>query len=85
MELVERISEFVARGTITLELRLPSERGGSPRAGCIGMEPFVTFITRDGFTCVIGTVPTRALEVFAPFLAEPLSDSVEKALPASTE
>jgi hypothetical protein len=39
----------------------------------------------EGFTRVIGTVPTRALEVFAPFLAEPLTNAEEKALPASTE
>jgi hypothetical protein len=33
----------------------------------------------DGFTRVTGTIPTRALEVFAPFLAVPAADSVDQA------
>jgi GTP-binding protein HflX len=83
-ELVERISEFVARGTITVELRLPSERADLlarlHRDGTVRDLHY-----EDGFTRVIGTVPTRALEVFAPFLAESVPDAAAEELPASTE
>src|SRR4029077_18125895 len=33
----------------------------------------------DGFTLVTGTIPSRALEVFAPFLAVQAADSVDQA------
>jgi GTPase len=71
-ELIERISEFVARGTISVELRVPAERAD-----------LLARLHRDGtvhearydhdFTHVTATIPTRSLEVYSPFLpaAEP--------------
>ena len=67
-ELVERISEFVSKGTITVDLRLPADRADLlarlHREGTIGelrYEGESTYLT--------ATMPTRALEVYAPFLA----------------
>ena len=67
-ELIERISEFVARGTMTVELCVPAARAD-----------LLARLHRDGtvnevqyehdFTRVVATIPTRSLEVFAPFLA----------------
>ena len=78
-ELVERISEFVARGTMTVELRLPSERADLlarlHRDGTVHELHY-----EDGFTRVVGTLPVRAFDTFAPFLAAPL----EEAVPASS-
>ncbi|MBA2585088.1 MAG: GTPase HflX [Chthoniobacterales bacterium] len=69
-ELVERISEFVGRGTMTVELRLPSTRAD-----------LLARLHRDGtvrevqyeeeWTRVVATIPNRALDVFAPFLPQP--------------
>ena len=83
-ELVERISEFVARGTMTVELRLPAARAD-----------LLARLHRDGtvrdlhydeeFTTVVATIPTRALEVFAPFLAVPLPDRRAAAQSAATQ
>ncbi len=66
-ELVERISDFVARGTLTVELRLPPERAD-----------LLARLHRDGtvdeveyagtYTHVRATMPSRSLETFAPFL-----------------
>jgi GTPase len=66
-ELIERISEFVARGTMSVELRVPATRGD-----------LLARLHRDGtvrdvryehdFTYVTAIIPTRSLEVFAPFL-----------------
>lgn len=66
-ELIERISDFVARGTISVELRVPAARAD-----------LLARLHRDGtvrdvrydhdFTHVTATIPTRSLEVFAPFL-----------------
>ena len=36
----------------------------------------------DGFTRVVATIPTRALEVFAPFLDAPLSEAIDEAVDA---
>ena len=67
MNLIERISDFVARGTISVELRVPAARAD-----------LLARLHRDGtvrdvryehdFTHVTATIPTRSLEVFAPFL-----------------
>ncbi|MBA2269129.1 MAG: GTPase HflX [Chthoniobacterales bacterium] len=83
-ELVERISEFVARGTMTVELRLPPARAD-----------LLARLHRDGtvrdvryehdFTHVVATIPTRSLEVFAPYLPAPVSDGVSHTVPASAE
>ncbi len=76
-ELIERASEFVARGTITVDLRLPSGRADLlARLHRDGTVRDLRY--EDGFACVVGTLPTRALEIFAPFLAVP--DSVDQAV-----
>lgn len=73
-ELVERISEFVARGTMTVELRLPSERADLlARLHRDGTVHELNY--EDGFTRVVGTLPVRALDVFAPYLAPPLEEA----------
>ncbi len=69
-ELVEHISEFVGRGIITVELRLPVARAD-----------LLARLNRDGnvrdvhyeheFTHVVATIPTRSLDLFAPFLPVP--------------
>jgi 50S ribosomal subunit-associated GTPase HflX len=83
-ELVERISEFVARGTMTVELRLPAAR--ADLLARLHRDGTVREIQYDGeFTTVTATIPTRALEVFAAFLAVPSPEPVGAALPASTE
>ena len=60
-ELVERISEFVARGTMTVELRLPSARADLlarlHRDGTVHELEY-----EDGFTRVVGTLPVRAFD-----------------------
>jgi GTP-binding protein HflX len=81
-ELIERISEFVARGTMTVELRLPAARAD-----------LLARLHRDGtvrevkyepdFTQVAATIPTRSLEAFAPFL--PLPIAVDEAVAATDE
>ncbi|HEX4630360.1 MAG TPA: GTPase HflX [Chthoniobacterales bacterium] len=69
-ELVERISEFVGRGAMTVDLRLPSERADLlarlHREGSVRDLHY-----EDGFTRVEAALPTRSLEVFAPFLSVP--------------
>jgi GTP-binding protein HflX len=66
-ELINRISEFVARGTITIALRLPSERADLlarlHREGSVHDLQY-----EEGFTRAAATIPTRSLEIFAPFL-----------------
>ena len=83
-ELVERISEFVARGTMTVELRLPTARAD-----------LLARLHRDGtvhdvkyehdFTNVVATIPTRGLEVFGPFLPAPDGDGVPQKISAAAE
>jgi GTP-binding protein HflX len=69
-ELIERISEFVARGTMTVELRIPAAR--SDLLARLHREATVRDLRYEhDFTYLLATVPTRSLEVFGPFLAEP--------------
>ncbi len=73
-ELVERISEFVARGTMTVELRIPAAR--ADLLARLHRDGVVLDVRYEGeFTDVVATIPTRSLEVFAPFLPAP-SESV---------
>src|SRR4051812_25187375 len=66
-ELIERVSEFVARGTISVELRVPAARGDLlARLHREGTVQDVRY--EHDFTHVTATIPTRSLEVFAPFL-----------------
>jgi GTP-binding protein HflX len=83
-ELVARISEFVARGTMTVELCVPAARADLiarlHREGTVHDAHY----TDDG-TRVVATIATRSLEVFAPFLAVPTTDSRPVATPALEE
>jgi GTP-binding protein HflX len=81
-ELVERVSEFVARGTMTVELRLPAAR--ADLLARLHRDGTVRDLQYDNeFTTVVATIPTRALEVFAAFLAVPHPDRLDAAVPAS--
>ncbi|MEO5754866.1 MAG: GTPase HflX [Chthoniobacterales bacterium] len=69
-QLIERISDFVARGTVTLELRLPPER--ADLLARLHRDGSVRDLRYEGeFTEVIATIPARALETYAPFLRQP--------------
>ena len=82
-ELVERISEFVARGTMTIELRVPAARADLlARLHREGTVQDVRY--DDDFTRVVATIPTRSLETFAPFLAA-AAESMDEAVPAALE
>jgi len=82
-ELVERISEFVARGSMTVELRLPSAR--ADLLARLHREGTIHEVHYDNdFTSIVATIPARALEVFAAFLALPLCDPLDEVVPAST-
>jgi GTP-binding protein HflX len=80
-ELIERISEFVARGTMTIALRLPSQRADLlarlHREGSVHELQY-----EETFTRVSATIPTRSLEIFAPFLDAPESALVNDAVPS---
>src|SRR6195256_139338 len=81
-ELIERISEFVTRGTISVELQIPAAR--ADLLARLHRDGTVREIRYDGeFTTVTATIPSRALEVFAAFLAVPLPEPLDAALPAS--
>lgn len=68
-ELVERISDFVARGTLTIELRLPPDR--ADLLARLHRDGSVRDLRYDGaFTEVVATMPSRLLEVYAPFLRD---------------
>jgi GTPase len=67
-ELVERISDFVSKGTMTVDLRLPASRADLlarlHREGTVGEVRY-----EHDAIYVTATIPTRALETFAPLLA----------------
>lgn len=73
--LVERISDFVSKGTVTVGLRIPAARADLlarlHREGTLAHIEYEEDIAR-----VVATIPQRALEVFEPFLA----DATESAL-----
>jgi len=82
-ELVERISEFVARGTMTIALRLPAAR--ADLLARMHREGTVHDVEYEGeFTRVIAAISTRSLEIFAPFLASP-AESVHERVPAALD
>jgi GTP-binding protein HflX len=69
-QLIDRISDFVARGTITVELRLPPDR--ADLLARLHREGSVRDLRYDGeFTEVVATMAARSLEIYAPFLAQP--------------
>ncbi len=82
-ELVERIAEFVARGTMTVELRLPAARGDLlaklHRDGTVHDVKY----EHDG-THVSALIPVRSLEMFAPFLAAD-AETAEAAVPVTID
>ncbi len=79
-ELIERISDFVARGTMTIDLRLPAAR--AELLARLHREGTVHDVRYEGeFSHVSATIPTRSLEVFAPFLAA--GESVDESVPAA--
>src|SRR3954468_20130662 len=80
-ELVERISEFVGRGTMAVAWRLPSER--ADLLARLHREGSVRELSyEEGFTRVVAAIPTRSLEVFAPFLALPDASLVDETVAA---
>jgi GTP-binding protein HflX len=83
-ELVERISEFVVRGTMTVELRIPAARADLlarlHRDGTV-----VEVQYDDDLTRVIATIPTRSLEIFAQFLPASEQPAIDDAVHASAE
>jgi len=82
-ELVGRLSEFVARGSMTVELRLPSAR--ADLLARLHREGTIHEVHYDNdFTSIVATIPARALEVFAAFLALPVCDPLDEVVPAST-
>ncbi|XHR28028.1 MAG: GTPase HflX [Chthoniobacteraceae bacterium] len=69
-ELVERISDFVSNGTLTVELRLPASR--SDLLAKLHRDGTVASLEYDGdIAHVVATVPKRAMEILAPFAVEP--------------
>ena len=66
-ELIERISDFVARGTLTIDLRLPPERADLlarlHRDGTVDEIEYA-----DDYTQVRATMSARSLETYAQYL-----------------
>jgi len=68
VELVDRITDFVRKDTVTVDLRLPAAR--SDLMARLHREGTQGAIRYEGdWTWVTATMPTRALDDFAPFLA----------------
>ncbi len=81
-ELVERISDFVARGTVTVELRLPLER--ADLLARLHRDGSVRDLHYEGeFTEVVATMPARSLETYSPYLLPPAPDLTPAAPPLS--
>ena len=70
--LIERISDFVSNGTLTVELRIPAARADLMarlhRDGTIG-----SIVYEEDVAHIIATVPKRFLETLAPYVMEPSS------------
>ncbi|MBA3607492.1 MAG: GTPase HflX [Chthoniobacterales bacterium] len=74
-QLVDRISDFVARGTVTVELRLPPDR--ADLLARLHREGSVRDLVYDGeFTEVVATMPARLLEIYSPYLRQPAPELV---------
>jgi GTP-binding protein HflX len=68
-ELIERISEFAGKETVTVQLRLPAAR--ADLLARLHREGTQGSIRYDGeWTWVTATMPVRALDIYAPYLAE---------------
>lgn len=80
VELIDRISEFVSHDSVTVELRLPAAR--SDLLARLHREGTQGAIHYDGeWTYVTATLPTLALDHFAPYLAAGAEDGA--GVPAS--
>jgi GTP-binding protein HflX len=80
-ELIERISEFVVKGSVTVELRLPNER--SDLLARLHREGTVHSVDYEGDFALVGaTIPSRAVETFEGFRVEQ-ADRSEKIEPMS--
>jgi GTP-binding protein HflX len=78
-ELVDRISQFVGRDTVTVELRIPA--GRADLLARLHREGIQGALHYEGeWTYVTATMPTRALDHFAPYLAAPAK--IDDELPA---
>ena len=67
-ELVQRISEFVARGTVTVELRIPPDR--SDLLARLHRDGVVRTLHYDGADAeVVATMSNRLLEAYLPYLS----------------
>ena len=68
--LIERISDFVSNGTLTLELRIPAARADLLarlyRDGTVASLDY-----EEDIAHIVATIPKRALETLAPFVVEP--------------
>lgn len=77
-QLVDRIGDFVNKGTVTVTLRLPASRADLlarlHREGTLGEIRY-----QHDTVHVAATFPTRSLEIFAPFLASPDDDHAKNA------
>ena len=68
IELVDRISDFVRKETVTVQLRIPAARADLlARLHREGIQGAIRY--EEAWTWVTATMPTAALDHFAPFLA----------------
>jgi GTP-binding protein HflX len=68
IELVDRISDFVRKDTVTVELRIPAARADMlARLHREGIQGAIHY--EEDWTWVTATMPTSSLDHFAPFLA----------------
>ena len=73
-ELIDRISEFVSKDTVTVELRLPA--GRADLMARLHREGTQGAIHYEGeWTYVTATMPSRSLDQFAPFLAAAVDET----------
>jgi len=77
-ELIDRMSEFAGKDTVTVELRLPAAR--SDLLARLHREGTQGAIHYEGeWTYVTATLPTRSLEHFTPYLAPAQADEAAAA------
>ena len=75
-ELIDRISEFVSKETVTIDLRLPA--GRADLLAKLYREGTQAAIQYEGeWTYVTATISTRALDHYAPYLAAAAEAPVE--------
>lgn len=72
-ELIQRISDFVARGTVTVELRIPPDR--ADLLARLHRDGVVRDLGYDGaHTEVVATMSSRLLELYLPYLRAPAAE-----------